>query len=108
MKAKNFLRNYAQMMDASIGGQHVDSTAWIGLAFDLAAAADHYGGLLIHGYRPGLGGSSGALAELSKMNGSHVLRYLSRQRPEVLANAAVLAYAYGTALEGRREQLTWY
>lgn len=108
--ANTMLRKYAAMIDATIGVGRVshDSTAWISIGFDLAAAADSYGGILMQGYRPGASGSDASLSELSKNYGSHVRKFLSRQRPEVLAKACALAYAYGTACEGRRECLSYY
>ena len=106
---KALLRQYAELVDACVGGSLCDSTAWIGIAFDLSAAADVYGGIMVDGYRPGMGsGSRGAMDELSSNYGSHVRRFLSRQRGETLAGAAILAYAYGTALEGCRETIKGY
>lgn len=109
--SNTFLRKYARMVDATIGADHIahDSTAWLSIGFDLAAAADYYGGVLVNGYRPGMGsGSAGALSDLSANYGPHVRRFLARQRPEILATACALAYGYGTACEGRREHIRHY
>ena len=109
-RANTFLRKYAREVDATVGVDRPahDSTAWISMGFDLAAAADHYGGIMVEGYRPGLGGSSAALSELSANYGSHVRKLLARTPPHIIADACSLAHAYGTACEGRRESLSWY
>jgi hypothetical protein len=109
-RAQQVLRGYADLMDLPVGVDkiHHDYTAWIGAGFDLSAAADHFGGLLVEGYRPGLGGSSGAIDELGEQYGPEVVQWLSEQEPEGLAEAAILAYAYGTACDGRRETIKGY
>ena len=100
------LRAYARLVDAYLGSSPAhDSTAWLSIAFDLAAAADHYHGHLVPGYRPGLGGSRAALDELGRNYGGCVRQWLRRQSASTLAAACALAYAYGTACEGRREHI---
>lgn len=105
-RANAALRAYARLVDAYLADSVAhDSTAWLSIAFDLAAAADHYHGHLVRGYRPVPGGSSAALEELGKLHGGHVRRWLRRQSSSTLVAACALAYAYGTACEGRRERI---
>lgn len=75
-----------------------DSHRWIGLAFDLAAAADHYHGRIVKDYRPSPFGSKGSLDDVDP----YVKRLMRQAAPQTVEDACELAYRYGKALENDR------
>lgn len=76
-----------------------DSHRWIGLSFDLAAAADAYHGRIVKDYTPGIGGSRSQLSEVDT-----AIRNLMRQAAtQTVEDACELAYRYGKSLETRRQ-----
>lgn len=101
------VRTFASMTDNHLSSSIAhDSVGWLSMAFDLCAALQYYHGQIASGYRPGMGSDgSGELSELSRMCGPHVRRWLSRRTPEQLRGMIALTYAYGTACEGRRENI---
>lgn len=103
-KPNTFLRRIAPLYDVYIGRDHIafDSTGWGSLAFDLAAAADHYHGHLVPDYRPGAFGSASALSESLRNNGmGSILRPMFRRAtPETLEAACNLAFRYYKAANG--------
>ena len=73
-----------------------DSHRWIGLAFDLAAAADIYHGRIVKDYRPGPFGS------IIEGVDPYVKRLMRQAAPQTVEDACELAYRYGKALEYNR------
>lgn len=103
--ANTLLRRIAPLYDAYIGREQIafDSHTWAGMAFDLAAAANYYHGVLVNDCRPSpIGGSKGMLDESMKSMGvGPSLRPLFRRaKGDTLAAACELAFRYYKAANG--------
>ena len=98
------MRNDMDLIVGTPGTPHhiaQDSHRWIGLAFTMAAAADHYHGRMVKGYQPPrFAGSKGMLAEEEN---AEVKRVLRNAAPQTVEDAEAIVYRYAKMLEANHQ-----